>query len=184
MAELATQPPTQFPTGTTVQFTWPEDAVYTSGDGYALTWALAGASQLQAAGVAADGRWTVTLTASANVLPAGQYQWALLLSKGTGASLERYELARGVTTVELNPFAATAGNQQSQDEKELAALNAAIQARLTGDVSEYTIGDRSLKKIPLPELIKWRNAVQDRLARRARGGRFQQVKVSFGGFHA
>jgi hypothetical protein len=175
---IPTVAPTQFPTGSTVVFTQVHGD-YDPGDGWVMKWALAGAGQTIVTASNTGGLWQFTLTATLNTLAAGTYTTVLYIER-TSPALERYELARGTVEVQANPLAASAGNQRLTDEAELALLDTAIAARIAGDVTEYTIGDRSLKKIPLDELLSWRNTVRSRLARRRRGGAFGVQRVSFG----
>jgi hypothetical protein len=181
MPEPLSAPPSQFPTNSTVAFTVSQGD-YPAADGWTVKWGLAGASAASVTATASGTDWLVTLTVAANTLTPGLYTWVLWAEKGAGPTLEKHEISRGTTTVLTDPFAASANSQQLTDERELALLDAAIAARLSGDVAEYSIGDRSLKKIPLEELLKWRNTVRSRMARRARGGAFGQVKVSFPAF--
>jgi hypothetical protein len=89
---------------------------------------------------------------------AGAYNWFRWVEK-TG---ERQSLGSGSLTVQLDPATAAQGTDtRSHIEKVLAAIEALIEGRT--DVQEYSIGNRSIKKMPVPELLKWRNLYRQEL---------------------
>ena len=66
----------------------------------------------------------------------------------------RVAISSGTFTVKPDP--ATAGDVRSHAVKVLAALEALIEGRATADVSSYSIAGRSLTKLSVDELTKWR----------------------------
>lgn len=172
---VPTTPPTEIRAGDTVRFLV-GFADFPAGDGWALTYTLNGAGKVAAEGVASGNDFDFTVAAADTIgLAAGTYQW-VIQAVLSGA---KYTAAAGVVTVKPNVTAAAAGALQSQDERELAALNAEILARASSDHTEYSIGDRALKREPLPELIAWRDRLRARIARRRRGGGLGTVAAYF-----
>ena len=64
-------------------------------------------------------------------------------------------------------------------ELEAREKSAEIRARAASDHTEYTVGDRSLKRESLVELRRWASQLRSRIARRKNGGRVPMVSVSF-----
>lgn len=180
---VPTTVPIDIETGSTVQFTQ-QPADFPTSEGWIVKWVVAGASQKSITASVSGQAYLLSLASTDNALAPGTYTWTLYAEKVSPA--ERYTIATGVITVRPAPQASSAGDMQSQDEQELAVLNAAIKARLTvgGDVQSYTIGDRSLEKIPLMELVQWRNQVRARVIARRRGGPLRAVKTRFPGVSA
>lgn len=142
--------------GDTVKFTQPATAEYSSSGGWTAAFALrhgTGNDALNITGVAeAGGGWDFTITAaqSANLHANGHY-WQLTVTKAA----ERFTLGTGSLEVLANiPASGNTYDGRSQTEKDLEAVRDAMRARIAGgEVMEYTIGNRSLKKIPMPDLI-------------------------------
>lgn len=82
----------------------------------------------------------------------GEYDWFSWVEK-TGA---RYSVDQGQVTIQPNPSAATTSDQRSHARKTLEAIEAVIEGRATQDQQEYTIGNRSLKRTPIADLLKLR----------------------------
>jgi hypothetical protein len=105
-------------------------------------------------GVASGGGWQTTITAAQSAtLPAGVFYWQAAAANGS----QRITLGQGTITIEPN-LAYTglpaAFDGRSEAEQVLAAIDAEIKARATGGTAEeYTIGNRSLKKTPMRELV-------------------------------
>lgn len=140
--------------------TWKDDAgrdnlgnAVTSAD-WALTYYIRGAQALTVTGAASGAGWQTTITAAQSTpLPAGVYYWQAVATKGS----ERITLGQGTTTIEAN-LAYTGSpavyDGRSEAEQVLAAIDAEIKARTTGGTAEeYTIGNRSLKKTPMRDLV-------------------------------
>lgn len=106
---------------------------------------------------------------------AGAYRVAGFVTRGG----ERFTVFEGVVTVREN--LATAAASQTHAERTLAVLQAAIEGRLTADVEEYEIAGRSVKKIPMPELVRLRNVYAEMVRReRNPGSLFVTVGARFG----
>lgn len=82
---------------------------------------------------------------------AGTYAWNSYLTK-TGA---RYTVESGQVVLLPDPAVATAPrDNRSHAKKTLAAIEAVIEGRASKDQEEYTIANRSLKRTPIPDLLK------------------------------
>lgn len=140
--------------GDTVKWSELPAGNYTSA-GYTRTVSLRHASDadvVNAVGVASGSGWDFTITATqSNAWPAGVVYWQDYVTAGG----ERFTLASGQLTVTTNLAAATgAVDGRSQAEQDLDAVRAAMRAIISGGaVAEYSIGNRSLKKLSMPDLI-------------------------------
>ena len=108
------------------------------------------------ASVAYESGWKTTLAAATtSAMDAGTWYFQAVATKLSDASV--LELGRGSFTVEVSlAYAGTPGafDGRSQAQKDLEAVQAAIRAIISGGgVSEYRIGNRSLKKYDLTELL-------------------------------
>lgn len=146
------------------------------------------ADAVNVVGVAnAAGGWDFTIPASqSKALGVGAIYWHDLVTSGG----ERFTLGTG--TIQVKPNIAGTGTTfdgRLQSEIDLEAVKAEIRARVTGgSVQEYSIGNRSLKKMPLPDLIALESKLKvdvviDRRAQKlAQGaGSGRSVYVRFGG---
>jgi len=96
---------------------------------------------------------TSTLVSSFTV--AGTYYWQALLTKGSPTVTDRILLNSGKLFVKANLTDATAlYDASTQAEQDLAAVQAAMRAIVSGGaVKSYTIGNRSLTKMEMSDLI-------------------------------
>jgi len=152
------------------------DPDYPVSEGWVLLYTLQGASKITVTADAGTTDWTVVLTPTqTQALLPGTYQYQLSVSLA-GA---RYTVATGALAVLPDLVAAASGSLQSQDERELALLNAEIAARAAGDHTEYTIDGLSLRRESLVELREWRDQLRARIARRRRGGALASALARF-----
>jgi hypothetical protein len=133
-------------------------ADYPPGDGWTLKFRLvpraAGPTPILLTS-AADGdahRVQVGPTTAAT-WTAGDYSWTSWVEK-TGA---RYTVSEGQVTLLPDPAVVTSRDNRSQVRKTLDAINAVIEGRATKDQQEYSIGDRTLKRMPIADLLKFRD---------------------------
>lgn len=91
--------------------------------------------------------------ATTSAYTADEYSWVAVVSKAGDA----YEVDRG--TLEVLPRYDQAANldDRSHARKMLDAIEAVLENRATSDVLEYTIGQRSLRKMEALELTQWRD---------------------------
>ena len=110
----------------------------------------------------------ITLTATAEgdsyrtqVAPSTTVNWTAgryAVHQWVEKSGQRVTVATGDLDMLPDPNAITPGyDPRSHVEKTLANIELMIEGKATKDVQEYTIGDRQLKHIPLPELLKLRD---------------------------
>jgi len=116
---------------------------------WTLYYAISGAALLTLTGVAQGSGWRTTITkAQTTTLAAGNFYWQAYAEY----SGKRVTLGSGRILVRAAAGAAVSG--KSQIRQDLDAVQAAIRAMLSGGaVAEYSIGNRSLRKIPMTELI-------------------------------
>lgn len=83
-------------------------------------------------------------------LAAGDYRWALVASK----SGERFTVATGALRINANPATIAGADGLEDCQVKLALIRTAIEGRLTTDHESYSIGARSIAKIPIRELVR------------------------------
>lgn len=155
-APVPTNEPTQLRAGITWQ--WTRDfADYPAG-----TWTLKyWFKQLAASGAkfsidaSASGTTHAVLVDAATTAgyTAGDYSWAALATSGS----EVREVDSGTMRIQPKYGADAALDDRSHARTVLDAIEAVLENRATKDQQEYTIGMRSLKRIPLEELTKFRD---------------------------
>lgn len=140
--------------------TWVDDST-NDRQGNAITsanWSLAyfirGAAQLSLTATGSGLGWSTTMTAAqSKTLAPGVYYWQASASNGS----QRITLGTGTVKVlqDLSALGAAATyDGRSTAEQALAAIDAEITARLSGGMAEeYTIGNRSLRKTSMKDLI-------------------------------
>lgn len=102
--------------------------------------------------------------ATSGAIAAGVYSWQARVVNG----LESYTVDTGEVKVLPNLFAGTASaasDQRTHARKTLEAIEAVIEGRATTDQEEYTIGNRSLKRIPITDLMVFRDRYRMAVAR-------------------
>ena len=97
--------------------------------------------------------WEFTISATDSAgFDAGDWYWCAIAEK----SGEKYKLGQGQFEVKqtlVYTGTPVAIDYRSQAEKDLAAVTAAIRAMVDDKAKEYSIGDRTFKRIELPLLI-------------------------------
>lgn len=116
--------------------------------------------------------WRTSLTAAQSGLwAAGVVYWQAYAVKGS----DRVTLGAGQLTIAQDVAGSSAdgaGEFRSQTEQDLAAVQGAIRAIITGGaVAEYSIGGRSLRKIPLNDLTAYEGILKARLFREQKAQR-------------
>lgn len=97
--------------------------------------------------------YKVTVAAATTAAKAaGAWRWVAYMVRTADSA--RVAVASGVFTVKPDPAAAY--DARSHATKVLAAIEALIEGRSTQDVSSYSIAGRSLTKLTVDELLKWR----------------------------
>ena len=119
---------------------------------WALTWYFAGETTLQVNSAASGMGWQTSLSsAQTAAFEAGEYFWQALASFGA----QKITIGSGRLTIKASVASATNGfDGRSQSERDLAAVQAAIRARISGGmVAEYSIGSRRLRNEPMADLL-------------------------------
>lgn len=114
----------------------------------------------------ADGDYFEATVAAATTaaIAAGVYAWQARVSSGTSY----YTVDSGEFKVLPNLFAGSAGtasDQRTHARKVLEAIEAVLEGRATTDQEEYTIGNRSLKRIAITDLLVFRDRYRMAVAR-------------------
>lgn len=134
---------------------------------WTLTYAIRGASSLTLTAVDDEGRWKTAISAvQSAALTAGVYFWQAFATKGS----ERVTLGSGQITLEKNLATAADGfDGRSQAAQDLAAVQAAIRAMISGGaVAEYTIGNRQIRKMSLESLLVLESRLKAEVVRERR----------------
>lgn len=130
---------------------------------WTLTYYLRGQGTLDLTATAQGSGWRTTISESQSAaLAPGVYFWQARAVNGSS----KVTLGSGQMRVQPNISAAGANfDGRSQAKKDLEAVQAAIRALTTGGVAEYTIANRSVRKVDLPDLIIRENTLKTEVAR-------------------
>lgn len=160
--------------GDTVKWNEPATPDYSSTAGWVSTFALrhsTGNDALNITGVAdGAGGWNFTITAAQTAaLHVNGHWWQIAVTKDG----ERYTLGTGSLETKANiPASGHTYDGRTQAQIDLDAVRAEMRARITGgSVQEYSIGNRSLKKMPMADLIAMETKLKADVAREARADR-------------
>lgn len=102
--------------------------------------------------------------ATSAAIASGVYAWQARVVSG----LESYTIDTGETEVLPNLFAGTASaasDQRTHARRTLEAIEAVIEGRATTDQQQYSIAGRSLTRIPIAELLAFRDRYRMAVAR-------------------
>lgn len=102
---------------------------------------------------------SVAKATTATWLPA-EYTWTAYVSDATN----RFTVETGTIRIKANP-AAGGYDSRSQAKRTLDAVNALLEGRAGSDVSSYSIGGRSVSKMPVTELLTWKSRLEAEYAR-------------------
>lgn len=119
-----------------------------SGD-WTLKYVISGTSALTLTAVAEGSGWRTTMTkTNSQVLGAGEFYWQAYAEYST----RRVTLGTGRITMKAAAGSGVSGKSQAQED--LDAVNSAIRSMISGGaVAEYTVGNRSLRKMPMADLL-------------------------------
>lgn len=169
--------PTVIYAGDTVKWNQPSTSLYSSSAGWTCTFSLrhnTGNDALNITGVSdGSGGWNFTITAAQTAGLHIDYHWYQVVVTKSG---ERFTIETGEIQLVGNlPASASNFDGRSQTEIDLEAVQAAIRARIAGgEVQEYSIGNRSLKKISVNDLINLELRLKNDLAAERRKKRVEQ----------
>lgn len=147
---IPTIEPQSFTAGDTVQWT-KSLKDYPASAGWVVTYtAINGSAKFTATSTADGDLHAITLAAAATAAyVAGSYYFEGYVSKAG----QRFTISTGWWTVAPNITASTTLDARSHARKTLAAIQAVIEGRASIDQQEYTIGNRSLKRTPIADLL-------------------------------
>lgn len=133
-------------------------ASYPTAD-YALSYVArlegAGATSIAITASETGGEYVVTVASATTAqYTAGTYRWTAYITRS--ADNERVEVGRGTWTVAPNRASSTS-DPRSSAKIMLDKIDSILLGRADADVSSYSIAGRSLSKIPVTELIQWRD---------------------------
>ena len=118
--------------------------------------------------------WEFTISATDSAgFDAGDWYWCAIAEK----SGEKYKLGQGQFEVKqtlVYTGTPVAIDYRSQAEKDLAAVTAAIRAMVDDKAKEYSIGDRTFKRIELPLLIARESQLKSIVGSEQRGSKIAQ----------
>lgn len=173
--------PTSLPSSLTAGMSWRWDETvpeFPPAEGWTLSRRFVGDSaqlELTAATSGSTYQFTATATQTAT-LPAGEYRVTAWVTSGA----TKYAVDDRVLTVEADPTVLAPGSQRSQAEADLVAVDAAIRAIVSGQVSSYSIGGRSFTLHSLGDLRAWRAQLAAQVWRERNPGQTgQRIAVSF-----
>lgn len=124
---------------------------YPASQGWALSYTFINSTgKFTATGSANGTAFDVTISATTTAaVSAGDYYFEGYASKAG----ERFRVDCGTVTVAPNITSAATFDGRSHARKVLDAIEAVIEGRASTDQQEYTIGNRSLKRTPIADLI-------------------------------
>lgn len=135
-----------------------------SGGTWTLSYIIAGPKALawNASWVVTSGNtWTITIPASSTAsLTAGRYQWSAVVTGGGGYAGQRFTPATGTLVVAANPELLADGDALAFAERNLSAVEAVLEGRITADIEAYTIGGKQVTAIPVMELMQLRSRLR------------------------
>jgi hypothetical protein len=154
-APIPTNEPLQLRAGDTWQWNRQDLADNYPAPTWTLKYAFKNATQHFEVTAAADGAFFAATVAMATTAgyTAGKYSWVAWVETAT----ERHEVDRGWLTVLPVYTGTTTLDDRTHARKTLEAIEAVIENRATLDQQKYTIGSRSLDRMPIKDLLEFRD---------------------------
>jgi len=126
---------------------------------YSMVWEASlesdGSTRFSATVTESGTEYTFTLDDSATAnYTAGDYFWVLKVIQDSDS--EKLVIDSGKITVKDNYFATT-GDTRSHAKVMVDKLESLLEGKADADVSSYAIGGRSLNKLTVEEMLKWRD---------------------------
>lgn len=148
------------------RWTWKRDDLGDYGSGYTLSYELTlytGAAPITLTASLSGSEYLIEIAAATTAgYSAGTYQWVALITRDSDS--ERVEIARGVLVVNPDP-ATSAADPRTTARKTLDAIEAVIEGRASKDQESYTIGNRSLNRMAIEDLLRLRDAYRREVKR-------------------
>lgn len=132
-----------------------------------------GGTALTVTGSRSGAYWTFALTAAVSVAwVAGDYGFDVVVTRLSDS--EQAVIATGASKVFT-----TIADRRSHAEIMVEKIEGVIQGRAANDVESYSIGSRSITKMSIAELTKWRDYYRSEIGETAGGPRRNKVKARF-----
>lgn len=136
-----------------------------------------GGSPLQVLATDTGTCFEVTIPAATTTgLSPGQYLWTALHRNGVTG--QRFVAQGGRVVIKPDPVTFT-GDQRSDAERILAAIDATIEGRASKDADTFTIEGRSIGRTPIPDLMRLRGTYEAIVRRERRGSAIVRKRVRF-----
>lgn len=168
---VPTTEPTELVAGDT--WAWDRDlADYPVSGGWSLTYVFVNAEQRFTIDSTTSGslhRMSMTAAISSAKIP-GTYTWTLFAKKAG----ERYRVGSGETVVVPNYEGDRPFDTRSHARKTLEAIQAVIEGRATLDQQAYTINGRSITRMPVTDLLRFRDVYKAEVSREQAAERLRQ----------
>jgi len=177
-ANSPTQEPLELVVGDFIQWRKTELGSDYPNDEYTATYVArltaGGSSEIQLVGTAygSDYLFSVSSAVSADFTP-GYYHWQLEMVRDSDS--ERVVVERGTFTA-LADLDVNGADPRSHAEIMVDKIEARLENRADVDVSNYSINGRSLVKMSIDELMKWRDYYRAELAMQKRKERVRRGK--------
>lgn len=119
----------------------------------------------------------IVLSSASSGYKTGHYKWWVRVTDGTS----NYTVESGWFDVKPDPAATGTRDQRSVTRQTLDALECTLLGRASSDQLAMTINGRSLSRIPLAELLTWRDRLRQevRTEEGANSGTGRNIKVRF-----
>jgi len=154
-------------------FRWDKDLKdYTPADGWALTYSFRSNTgtgfNITASANSGNSGWEITVAASTTTsYTTGEYNWQAYVTKGS----ERYVVDNGVTIINrnLNALGTSATTDLRTHAKlMISKIQSVLEGRMDADIENYSIGGRSINKIPVSELVNILHTYEEKLDKEER----------------
>lgn len=133
-----------------------------------------GASEIQLTGTASGDDYLFTVdSATSTDFSAGYYHWQLEIVRDSDS--ERLVIERGTFTAIVD-LDVNATDPRTHAEVMVDKIEAVLENRADSDVANYSIQGRSLVKLSIDELLKWRDYYRSELAMEKRKERVRRGK--------
>lgn len=174
MSEPNSFEPTEITIGETLE--WIKNlSNYLPADGWTLTYYFRGAGKgFDAVATEENGSFLINVAATVTAeMSAGVYYWQAFVSKDDDKFLvDSGEVKAKAGFLSVDPTMTV--DNRSNNKKILDAIDAMIEGKASRDQQEYVIGQRQLKRIPIPDLIALQTLYAKRYSQEKRAEKLKQ----------
>ena len=130
--------------------------------GYSSLLYLRGPSQVDLTGSESNGNFEFSAVAATTAAwIAGDYHYVIVIASGAN----QYTLESGAVEIKLRADLSQVTDVRTTAHKILDAITAVLEKRATKDQQSYSIGGRSLARMPIDELMRFEGVYRARVAR-------------------